>query len=159
MSDQWNNRVSEYLDELEELAFTMEGLLEQTKIKTSGVDPREIQASVAELESKLVDLESKVAQREELIHDPGAPRKGVSLQQILRDDSQIERSLLAERVEDVAKTVSETNHKAIALFVCQYHLLDCSTHILRLLSGRDLPATYHRDAVEPSGGGLFNEAA
>ena len=159
MNDVWTHRVRDYLDELEELSFVMQGLFEKTQVETSDGNPGRIQDSVLALEAKLVDLETKVAQREELIHDPQVPGQGVSLQQILRASDQPEHVQLASRAEEVAQTVSETNHHAIALFVCQFHLQDCSSHILRLLSHDTLRPTYHRDGATPRGGGLFNKSA
>ena len=52
------------------------------------------------------------------------------------------------------------SRRSVAIFVCQYHLSNLTTDLVRLMTGADQPATYGVvESTQPSPpGGLFNEA-
>jgi hypothetical protein len=161
MSDVWPERVGIYVDQLEQTALTIELILDQTQLESSGGDSAKVQESTVNLEQSLVELEQKIAEREELLCDPEAPVQGVTLAEKLRGTGRDQDAQLARRCEQIAGLIGSTHHRAISIFVCHYHLSELSTELVRLMVGASLPATYGagNEASTPPGGGLFNESA
>ena len=161
MSNAWPERVGIYVEQVEQIALTIELILDQTQLESSGGDSGKLQESTADLEQSLVKLEQKIAEREELLRDPDAPVRGVTLVEKLRGTGRDQDAQLAGRCEQIAGLIESTHHRAISSFVCQYHLSELSTELVRLMVGASLPATYGAsiEANTPPGGGLFNESA
>ncbi len=166
MNETWHTRVQTYVDELEQTAKTIDTILTQTRVDTTEVSAAGVEQSLGPLQAALIELEEKIAQREALLRDSDAPVRGLSLTEKLRGTLEIEDERLARRCEAVANLMANAHQRAVSLFVCQYHLADFSTEIVRLLTGSDMPSTYQSPTSEQSGrgkpdvgGGLFNEAA
>jgi hypothetical protein len=161
MSDTWRTKVATYVDQLEEIAKSIDSILEQTQIDTLQVKCEQVDQSTSQLQQALIRLEEKIAQREGLLKAPDAPQQGLSLTEKLKGTRHIDDARLARRCEQLAALIASTNDRAIALFVCQYHLADCSSEIVRLISGNTAPATYDPSRRTPTrtSGGLFNESA
>ena len=161
MSDRWRTQVATYVDQLEEIANSIDSILAQTLIDTTQVECEQVDQSTTQLQEALIRLEEKIAQRDELLKSPDAPQQGISLTEKLKGTRNIDDARLARRCEQVAALIASTNDRAISLFVCQYHLAECSGDIVRLMSGNTLPATYDPSQRHPprASGGLFNESA
>lgn len=161
MNNDWPMRVEGYLDRVEQVALTIELILDQTKLETSASNAGNVQQATLDLQQALVELEQKVAEREELLAAPDAPIQGTTLADKLSATGRAEDALLGVRCQQVSKMIESTHHQAISIFVCQYHLADLGTELVRLISGADLPATYGvgHEPSPPASGGLFNESA
>lgn len=161
MSDSWRTHVATYVDQLEEIAQTIDAILAQSKVDTTQGDSHQVDRSTDRLQQALIRLEGKIAQREQLLKSPDAPPSGLSLTEKLRETRNIDDARLAQRCEQVADLIAGANNRAIALFVCQYHLAECSSEIVRLISGNTPPATYGPNPgnTQRTSGGLFNESA
>jgi hypothetical protein len=159
MNNAWSERVENYLDQVEQIAMTIELILDQIKLETD--DSGNPQESTTDLEQSLVGLEQKIAEREELLRDPDAPVKGATLAEKLGGTRRDQDAQLASRCEQIAGLIESTHHRAISVFVCQYHLAELSTELVRLIVGASLPATYgaSNEGSNPAGGGLFNKSA
>ena len=156
----WRERVAEYVDELAEVAETMDLILDETRVRTLGLRTEEVDASTAQLLAAINDLETMVERRDQLIHDPDAPPAGLSLSEKLLYTRKIDDARLARRCGEVAEVIATTHQRATALFVCQYHLSELQRDLLNRLAGATGPQTYGKNGQKPQGGtGLFNEAA
>lgn len=160
MMKPWRDRVAEYIDELAEVAETIDLILDETRVRTMGLKSDEVDASTAQLVSAIAELETMVERRDELIRDPEAPKSGLSLSEKLLYTRKIDDARLARRCGEVAETIATTHQRATALFVCQYHLSELQRDLLNRLAGATGPQTYGKNGQKPIGGtGLFNEAA
>lgn len=65
--------VETYVDQVEQIAITIELILDQIKLESAGGNSGNVQESTTDLEQALVKLEQKIAEREELLRDPDAP--------------------------------------------------------------------------------------
>jgi hypothetical protein len=148
MNDLWRERVS----------TTIDSLMEQMRVETSDVNVAGVQESMDPLVQTLHALEEKIAERDELLRAPDAPADGLNLTEKLENTHDVDDAHLADRCRQVAVLISNANHRAISLFVCQYHLADFGSEIVRLLAGAAVPPTYGSDDVVVRGG-LFNESA
>ncbi|TWT91923.1 hypothetical protein [Neorhodopirellula pilleata] len=156
----WRDRVADYVDELAEVAETIDLILDETRVRTMGLRSDEVDASTAQLLASINDLERMVERRDELIRDADAPNPGVSLSEKLLLSRKIEDARLARRCGEVAEMIATTHQRATALFVCQYHLSELQRDLLNRLAGATGPQTYDKSGRRPQGGtGLFNEAA
>ncbi len=155
----WINRLGTYLDELESDVTRIDDILASSTVQTTNVDQEGVDHATSELTDALKDLEAKVAERESLLSDPNAPARGGTLTSKLPFSDWPERDAIADRCEQIGEAVALANHRAVSLFVCQYHLSDLSTEILRLMSGTPEPPTYGKDSRETGGGSIFNESA
>ena len=161
MHDSWPQRVALYLDQLEQSAMAIELILEQTQLESTGDDSDKVQQSTRDLENALAQLEQRIAEREELLRAPDVPAAGATLEDKLRGTGIDQDAQLATRCQQIAGMIELTHHRAISIFVCQYHLSELSTEIVRLMVGASVPATYGEStsgASGTSGGGLFNES-
>lgn len=157
-SQPWHERVSHYLDGLEAVAEEISSSLESSKVDTVAGDPA-VERSTDRLRQALGELETQIAAREDLLKAPDAPVSGSTLTEKLKRSDEAGSDEVGTRCERVAESIAMANHRAVSLFVCQYHLADFGAEIIRLLSGADAPSTYGGSG-QPSGGGtLFNEAA
>ncbi|TWU59846.1 hypothetical protein Poly51_01190 [Rubripirellula tenax] len=159
----WTNRVETYLNELEQTAEIIDLILDETRVRTIGVQTDDVSESTRQLKDALADLETKIAEREDLLRDADAPPSGLTLTEKLAGSLRIEDARLASRCRDLAGTIQKTHTRAVSLFVCQYHLADLTTNLVGILSGASRLQTYRaiNDTERPSkaGGGLFDEAA
>lgn len=162
MTDSWPQRVAIYLDQIEQTAMAIELILEQTQLESPSEGADKVQQSTRDLEDALADLEQRIAEREDLLRAPDAPAAGATLEEKLSGTGVGQDAQLATRCQQIASLIDLTHHRAISLFVCQYHLSELSTEIVRLMVGANVPATYGESthaASRASGGGLFNESA
>jgi len=160
ISTAWRDRVNQYVDELAQVAETIDLILDETRIRTVGLRPNEVDASTQQLVAAITDLESMVQRREQLLRDDDAPASGLSLTEKLLGSRRIEDARLARRCGEVAEMIATTHQRATALFVCQYHLSEFQRDVLERLAGASGPQTYGRAGQKPKpSSGLFNEAA
>ncbi|TWU34461.1 hypothetical protein [Novipirellula artificiosorum] len=163
----WLDRVSTYVDQLEQIAGTLEMSLSQARLRTSAVNLSALPDQISEWVAAVGQLESMVAERETLLSAADAPAKGTTLIEKLASTGTASDLALMQRCKEVAATVSMAHHCALSLFVCQYHLASFSSDVLRLLSGADAPPTYQSsvggvgssEERQRGGGRLFNDAA
>ena len=154
----WDRRVEAYMDQLQGLVDQIDVIFEQTNVDSSQGDPTNTEESTANLEEKLTSLEQKVADREELLRADDAPSVGLTLFDKLSDLNEFD---LAERADRLAEQISLTHQRAMSRFVCQFHLSNLTTDLVRILTGSEQPATYGGPGttqIVPQGG-LFNESA
>lgn len=156
MDAPWVDRVTLYLDELEAATGAIDDILAATMVQTPSAEPDAVDDASSELTEALAQLEVRVAQRETLLQAADVPAKGLTLTQVIGELPGQEG--LARRCDQIAEQIAMANQRAVSLFVCQYHLSDLTTDIVRLLSGASCPPTYGHDTQERSGGALFNEA-
>lgn len=160
----WNSRVAQYTDEMEAIAEKIDLILDDMRVGTSKVDAEEVAASTTQLEASLQELEDMVSNRDQLLRDPDAPPVGLTLTTKLKSTFRIEDARLAKRCTEVSQKIELTHQRAMALFVCQFHLSDLTTDIVKTLAGREQNSTYQNDgkpneSQSSGGGGLFDEAA
>ncbi|TWT82625.1 hypothetical protein CA13_40880 [Planctomycetes bacterium CA13] len=160
----WSQRVTKYVDELEQVAETIEMILSQTRIVTTELDAPGVNHNQIELVTAVGQLESMVASRETLLAADDAPSKGTTLVEKLASSRSQADTVLMNRCQEVSAIVSTAHQHALSLFVCQYHLANFSGDIVRMLSGTDAPPTYRSSAAgnesrQHGGGRLFNDAA
>ncbi len=155
----WEQRVTSYFGLLEESVSKLNDVLEKTKVDTQAGDAGGVDEANVELALAIDQLQLRIAEREDLLTAEDAPQVGATLVEKLRSDAQFE---LADRGEAIGHAVDMANHRAVSLFVCQYHLADLTGEILRLMSGATAPPTYDSSGNQQASGGdgmLFNEAA
>jgi hypothetical protein len=166
MSNQstWTGRVEQYVETLDQLADKIDLILDETRVGTLGVKDGKINESTVQLQVALAELEEMVAKRDTLLRDVDAPTDGTTLTEKLKSTFHIDDARLARRCEEVSEKVQLTHQRAMSLFVCQFHLADLTSEILKTISGSAAPDTYKKDSKgskhRPTGqGGLFDEAA
>lgn len=154
----WTDRVEMYVDQLQDLVEEIESILQQTKVQSQGSDPVVVEELTERLRERLGELEKKVAQRDALLRSDQAPSSGITLIEKLVDADQHD---LADRASDVAHQISNAHQQSTSLFVCQYHLSNLTTDLVRLIAGADRVTTYDGSGTAPPTpqGGLFNESA
>jgi len=154
----WSDRVETYVDQLQDLVEEIDAILQQTNVESRGSSPATVQALTERLRGRLGELEQKVAHREELLRSEDAPSSGVTLTEKLDDAGQND---LADRAREVAQRIKKAHERSMSLFVCQYHLSNLTTDLVRLIAGADQVATYDGSGTAPPvpQGGLFNESA
>ncbi|TWT50526.1 hypothetical protein Pla22_32690 [Rubripirellula amarantea] len=163
--DTWNDRVAAYAAEVAEIAETIDLILDETRVHTVGVKSKEVNESTAQLQHALEELEEMIGKRETLLKDPEAPTAGTTLIEKLRSTFNIEDARLAKKCEEVSHQIELTHQRALSLFVCQFHLSDLTTDMVRILSGVTAKPTYQRDGSTQAnqgyqgGGGFLDEAA
>ncbi|MBB3207789.1 hypothetical protein FHS27_003616 [Rhodopirellula rubra] len=156
----WRERVATYVDEIAQVAETIDLILDETRIRTVGLRPNEVDASTTQLIAAISDLEKMVERREALLRAEDAPTKGLSLSEKLLSTRKIDDARLARRCGEVAEMIATTHQRATALFICQYHLSEFQRDVLQRLTGATAPQTYNRSGQKPKpSSGLFNEAA
>lgn len=159
----WRERVAAYLGLLAEVNETIDLILDETRVGTVNVRSEEVERSREELTEAIGRLEEMLAQRQELLTDPAAPKKGITLRDKLMSTRHIDDARLLKRCDEVSAAIELTRERCLALFVCQFHLASLGQDLINLLSGATGPATYQAGGAmakrDQSGGGLFNEAA
>ena len=160
----WIDEVKRYVETLDNLAEKIDLILDETRVGTMGVQEGKISESTVQLQVAMVELEEMVASRDTLLHRDDAPKTGSTLTEKLKSTFHIDDARLARQCEDVGKKIQLTHERAMSLFVCQFHLADLTSDILKTISGSSEPDTYKKDSKgsqnRPTGqGGLFDEAA
>jgi hypothetical protein len=158
MMDPWIRRVEDYIDQLQSLVDEVDAIFQQTQVDVTKPEPESVQESAARLQDRLGDLERKVAERDQLLRADDAPSSGLTLIEKLGNSNHHE---LAERAERVAQQIGLAHQQSMSLFVCQFHLANLTTDLVRILTGADQPATYGGSGTSrlTPQGGLFNESA
>jgi len=154
----WTERTTAYLDQLAELVDQIDGHLQQTRIDPGAEAPGTVSVTTERLRQALGDLERVVAGRQNLLVADDAPEAGDTIAKKLTSLGEPE---LADRCSQLGTRIADVHHQAVSVFVCQYHLADLTTDLVRLMTGATEPATYGGDDNQPvsTPGGLFNEAA
>ena len=175
MNASWTNRVEVYVERLTELTTALDERLDEVRMLPLAsrrlavadgseaapipIDPEQ-SPEVAEVAELVKRLEGFVAQREELLCAEDAPEVGLTLSEKLLGTHRIEDARLAMRCREASEQIQTTHHRAVSLFVCQFHLANFGSELLQILSGGPEGSTY--GPGKPSrghGGGLFNDAA
>ena len=164
MNRPWLERVNSYLDSLEECVENLNEALDETRVGTTTLDTPKVGSGTEHLAACLKELERLIADRQQLIDAEDAPLRGVSLRDILNRCVLPDAPSVANRCQQLSRDVDVSRERAVALFVCQFHLGDLSTHLLALLrSGADNGSTYQNGKTDvkrdESGGSVFNKAA
>jgi len=156
--ESWTGRVETYMDQLQDLVEEIDVILQQTNVESRGSDPATVQALTERLGERLVELVQKVAHRDELLRSEDAPSSGTTLTEKLDD---AEQNDLVDRAKEVAQRIKKVHERSMSLFVCQYHLSNLTTDLVRLLAGADQTTTYGGSGLASPvpQGGLFNESA
>jgi len=164
MNEPWIRRVEEYLDSLQSCVEGLNEALDETRVGSTTLDTPRVGSGTNMLSDSLAKLESLIAQRQMLLDAEDAPLRGVSLRDVLNRCTIAGAAAIAERCHQISRDVELSRERSIALFVCQFHLGDLSTHLLALLrSGADNGSTYQNGKTDvkrdESGGSVFNKAA
>lgn len=166
MSNQqtWTGRVETYVETLDLLSEKIDLILDETRMGTLGAKDQQINESTEQLQVALAEMEEMVASRDVLLRADDAPDDGTTLTEKLKSTFHIDDARLAKRCKEVSEKIKLTHERAMALFVCQFHLADLTNDILKTISGSQTPDTYKKDSNgsqhRPLGqGGLFDEAA
>ena len=166
MSDyvKWTSQVENYVETLDQLAERIDLILDDTRVGTLAIKSKQIDESTVQLQVALAELEGMVAKRDDLLRLPEAPQDGTTLTAKLKSTFHIDDARLAKRCEEVSQRIKLTHERAVALFVCQFHLSDLTSDILKTISGSQTPDTYKKDSLgsqhrQTGQGGLFDEAA
>ncbi|MEM1070163.1 MAG: hypothetical protein AAGI63_14770, partial [Planctomycetota bacterium] len=160
MTVSWPERVQTYIDRLELAANGISELLESCRVDTETVNTPKVQATMQLLTQQLSELEQLVAEREGLLDADDAPGHGHTLAEKLQAASG-HHDPLAKRCQQVSHLVADVNHRAVSLFVCQFHLAEFGKQLIRLVAGEQTTETYTADGEvsKPGpGGGLLDEA-
>lgn len=164
MNHPWMERVTQYLDSLQLCVENLNEALDETRVGTTTLNTKQVGQGTHELTACLQDLERLIAERTQLLSADDVPFAGVSLRDILNRSTDAAAPELAERCARLSRDVDMSRERAVALFVCQFHLGDLSSHLLALLrSGSDQGTTYERGKSEVKrpgiAGSVFNKAA
>ncbi|HBJ35122.1 MAG TPA: hypothetical protein DDZ51_10285 [Planctomycetaceae bacterium] len=162
--DLWTTRVSDYLDQLQSCVERLDESLDEMRMGTKRLEISQVDQSHQELAAALEDLESLIAAREELIRADDAPGPGMTIRDILAtQDDEFSQSLV-QRCSRISKDVDASRERAVALFVCQFHLADLSQSLLSIMRGTPGRQTTYNNASDvrrPTdvGGSILNKSA
>lgn len=164
MMNSWVDRVSEYLDALEQCNEKLNETLDNTRMGATSLDMNSVNAGTDQLTICLKELELLIASRQRLLDADDAPLRGVSLRDVLNRSSHPESKALADRCHKLSRSVDLTRERTVSLFVCQFQLGDLSSHLLAILrSGADHGVTYEQGKSDVKraemSGSVFNKAA
>ncbi len=156
--DAWTERVAVYVEHLEHLVDEVDRILQDTQVDVTRPAPTKTNEMTERLRLRLDELEQQIAERELLLRAADAPPTGVTLIQKL---DHLNQSELARHADEVAERIQLAHQRSMSLFVCQFHLSNLTTDLVRVLTGGDYPATYGgRDTtLSTPQGGLFNKSA
>lgn len=160
----WTTRVSDYLDQLEDCVERLNDSLDEMRTGTKQLEIGQVDQSRHRLAAALKDLELLIATREDLIRAADAPTQGMTIREILGKQGDDFSQSLAQRCKQISKDVDASRERAVALFVCQFHLADLSQSLLALLRGTpSRQSTYDNasDVRRPAdmGGSILNKSA
>lgn len=164
MMNSWMDRVSEYLNALEQCNERLNDALDNTRMGATSLDTPLVSESTGRLTDCLKELESLIADRQHLLDADDAPLRGVSLRDVLNRSSDSQAPMLAQRCHQLSQAVDLTRERTVSLFVCQFQLGDLSAHLLAILrSGTDHGVTYEQGKSDVKrtemSGSVFNKAA
>lgn len=160
----WALRVSDYLDKLQDCVEKLDEALDDMRMGTKRLAITEVDQSQLRLAAALEELEQLIAAREVLIRAEDAPSMGITIRDILAKQTDAYSKALLQRCQKTSKEIDNSRERAVALFVCQFHLADLSESLLTLLRGAPGPrATYGNasDTRRPAdmGGSILNRSA
>jgi 16S rRNA G1207 methylase RsmC len=160
----WHQRVALYLDDLHNCIEQLNEALYAMRAATTDRVLPQLELSQRRLAETLKSLELMISARHELITAGDAPAAGQSLREILKSAGGKDSDELAARCKQLAKEVELSRERAVAVFVCQFHLSDLSGHLLTLLRGVPSPnATYQQGGAVrrpiAGSGSLLNQSA
>lgn len=160
----WSDRVSEYLEELEQGVAKLDQALVNMRGGTMQLEMGQLHQSHEQLSRALVDMETLIAARESLLNAADAPSVGGSIREILDSQDDPFFQLLSKRCQQVASRIDASRERALAMFVCQFQLSDLSSTLLSLVSGmpnREGTYGYGSDLRRPvdRGGSILNKSA
>lgn len=160
----WVERVSDYLDQLQNCVERLDDALDEMRMGTKRLEMSQIDQSQHHLAAALADLESLIAAREELIHATDAPASGMTIREILKQQDDAFSQSLSQRCQKLSKDVDLSRERAVALFVCQFHLADLSQSLISLFRGTPGGQSTYSDssaAQRPTnmGGSILNKSA
>ena len=160
----WLDDLSEYLDQLELTATELADTVQTARSLTKDGAFAALHESTAALQAGLNELETLIEQRRTLLERPDAPRHSYSLREALshlETDANHRRNaeFLLQRCQNLGQQIDQVREDALALFVCQYHLADTTSHFVRLLMpAAERTDTYNRTSRTHQGGGLLDKA-
>ncbi|QEG42184.1 flagellar export chaperone FlgN [Roseimaritima ulvae] len=160
----WLDDLSEYLDQLEAMAGELGETVQTARSLTKDGAFASLHESTTALQQGLTELENLVEQRRRLLDRPDAPAGCYSLREALSQldaDADVRHSatFLWQRCQQIGQQIDQVREDALALFVCQYHLADTTSHFLRLLMpAAERSETYSPSAGSHQGGGLLDQA-
>jgi septation ring formation regulator EzrA len=158
MMKPWTERVEQYLDQLQESVDEVDSILEETNVDSTRENPAVLQQLTERLYEQLEVLEQKVHARDGLLRAEDAPESGMTLTEKLSHANQPQ---LAQRADLVARRIADVHGQSMSIFVCQFHLSNLTSDLVRMLTGAEQTTTYggvQADVSTPQGG-LFNESA
>jgi hypothetical protein len=161
VSHTWIREVQGYVEKLGSSADQLDRLLKQCRVDTENVETTKLQVVVQQVSEHLAVLEDLVARREELLELSDAPQRGHTLTEKL-ESMEEDHGPLLERCNQVSRLVADVNHRAVSLFVCQFHLAEFGNQLIRIVAGEEATGTYSVDGSEPDpgpGGGLLDDVA
>jgi len=162
--NEWVDRVSDYLDQLQNCVHKLDESLDEMRTGTARLELAHVDQSHHQLVAALGNLELLIAAREDLIRASDAPASGFTIREILGKQDDIFSQSLSQRCQKLSKDIDSSRQRAVALFVCQFHLADLSDSLLSLLRGTPgRLATYSNasDVRRPvdAGGSILNKSA
>ena len=160
----WASRVSEYLDKLQNCVERLDDALDEMRMGTKRLAMSQVDQSHVNLAAALEELELLIAAREDLIRAEDTPGLGMTIRDILANQNDNFSQSLSQRCQKLSQDIDTSRERAVALFVCQFHLADLSESLLTLLRGAPgHRATYGNasDTRRPAdiGGSLLNKSA
>lgn len=160
----WHQRVAVYLDDLQLCLNRLNESLYAMRAATSAMALPPLETSQRQVAKALADLEGLIATRQNLISASDAPGPGISLHDILSNAGDTVSDELAARCGRIATEVELSRERAVAIFVCQFHLSDLTGHLLMLLRGGSSPSATYDNAGSTrrpgtSSGSLLNQSA
>lgn len=162
----WLDDLTEYLEQLESTASELAAAVETARSLTrDGAFGLLHEATVA-LQEGLSALEQLIERRRTLLDREDGPAAGrsFSLRAALMALSQqppqaANAGFLLARCAAVGQQIDEVREDALALFVCHFHLVDTTSHFLRLiLPTAEIADTYNPHSRLHQGGGLLDRA-
>jgi hypothetical protein len=164
MVDPWLVRVEDYLKSLAQCVENLDDALDNMRMGTVSLDALRVGSGTDQLSQCLRELETLIAERTNLLEAEDVPLRGVSLRDVLNRCIESEAKSLADECQRLSQAVDLSRERAVALFVCQFHLNEFSAHMLAILrTGADHGTTYEQGKSEVkrvgTGGSVFNKAA
>src|SRR6056297_1248708 len=164
MTTQWLTDLASYLDQIEETAAELNAAVQTNRSLTRDGAFGSLHEATVGLQEGLSVMERLLERRRTLLDRADAPGPAYSLRDALTllmrqtADEAVARSML-ERCQALSRQIDQIREDALALFVCQFHLADTTSHFLRLLlPNAEVADTYSPHARAHQGGSLLDQA-